>query len=541
MASVAAVLAVAGLLLDDRASAQTQPAGGMAGKIGAGLCGIGGPSLEFVDAAKTTRSFEAVGAAKLEKDEHGWPKGDATTCVFDQRPTFAWAPPIDDPDRFQMDLSGTYKLSFTGQAKIAPVEDPGSFTVENLKFDEKTNTTTADIVFPKGKGLMAMAFTQTKLTPDAPVGSGFKNLRIIRPGYPADTKQVFTDEYVKALKPFAVLRFMDFSVANNHSKHNGYYPKVIQWTDRKQPDAATQEEDLDRKGAAWEYVIELGNVTGRDIWITVPAEVDDEYVRQLAKLMKENLKPGINIYVEHSNEVWNWMFFQAVYNKVATEAEIAKGGSNLVNDGKKDLETVRARRHARRTMELGNIFREAFGKEQAARIRPVLSWWTIQPGAYAQMLEWINATYGPPKNYFCAVATTGYFNCNKAKMGSVEQILAAMRADADEGLRFAKPITETARKWGLKHFIYEGGPDTGGGDQANVANRIRAERSKEMGEILKHQVRDNLLGAAQVDLFMQFVVCSRYSRYGCWGATEDIRDLNTPKYRALMDLIEKGE
>jgi len=42
-------------------------------------------------------------------------------------------------------------------------------------------------------------------------GTGITNLKVIRPGYAPDTTQVFTDEYLKHLEQFGVLRFMSFT------------------------------------------------------------------------------------------------------------------------------------------------------------------------------------------------------------------------------------------------------------------------------------------------------------------------------------------
>lgn len=33
---------------------------------------------------------------------------------------------------------------------------------------------------------------------------------------------------------------------------------------------------------------------------------DDDYVTNLAVLIKQNLNPNLNAYIEYSNEVWNW-------------------------------------------------------------------------------------------------------------------------------------------------------------------------------------------------------------------------------------------
>jgi hypothetical protein len=507
-------------------------------KIGVELDGMGG--IVFVDAAKELRSFEGPKGEKIDKDEFGWPKADARSVIFDFRPIPAWAPPLDDPEARQMECSGTYKMSFNGQATITAAEEPEDWSIENQKFDAASNTTTADVIMKKGNGLMFMVFTHTKRTPDAAEGTGLTNLKMIRPGYPADTKQTFTNDYLKALAPFAVLRMMDFTQTNDHAPHNGFYPGTIKWADRKLPTDCTQLEDGGKMGTAWEYVIELANTTGKDIWINVPAEADEDFIRELAKLLKAGLKPDIKVYVEHSNEVWNWIFYQAVYDKMACDAEIAKGGSNLASDGKTDTEIVRVRWHARRLITIGNIFADVFGKDQLnTRIRPVLSWWVIQPAEYAQALDWVNTNYGPPKDHFWAVASTAYFNPSHNMDGNVDQLLAALRTSCDDCNQYWAGIDKVAQQYGLKHVIYEGGPDVSRPDNqtGNVGNRIMANRDPRIGDIVKYQIKTNWFGGPDDrDLFMYFSICGLPSRYGCWGALEDITKLDTPKYQALLEL-----
>jgi hypothetical protein len=78
-------------------------------------------------------------------------------------------------------------------------------------------------------------------------------------------------------------------------------------------------------------------------------------------LLHARLNPAIKIYIEHSNEVWNPLFGQNAYNLAATQAEIKKGGSPLNKDGTEDLNTLVARRHAKRLVEIGNIFKGVYG------------------------------------------------------------------------------------------------------------------------------------------------------------------------------------
>jgi hypothetical protein len=457
--------------------------------------------------------------------------------LFDIRPVPAWNPPIDDPDAFQPDWSGTYKLSLVGQAAISATD--GGAAMRNSKYDPANNLTTADLVVPKGCGLVVLAFRNIVRTNGAPAGSGFTRLRAIRPGYLADTTQVFTDDFLKALRPFAVLRLMDWLSSNYNP---GYYGDeghhILEWKNRRLPTDATQQDAGGKYGVAWEYVVELANASGKDIWINIPVAASDDYVQQLALFLKSNLKPNIKIYLEHSNEVWNYGFPQYIYNKLAAVDEAKwNPASTLVSDETKDEEVLARRRHAARLHAAGDAFATAFGQDSMlSRIRPIYASWLINPDShFRDVLKWMTETYGPPTNYLYAIASAAYYNAEKATPdASPEAILSAMKRNSDDNQARHQKLKAIADSYGLKYAQYEIGPDNGGGKTQNVANRIRANRLPGMGDLVKYDAqRWFSLGG---DLYMYFAMPGAYSRYGCWGLSEDIRQLDTPKWQAIYQL-----
>ncbi len=538
---MAAVIAVGALALT--ATAQSED-GGMVptGRIGVGLEGPGGRSLSLVDAAKTSTPWRPIGEGELPKDEHGWPLADAQVVFFDLRPTYAWAPPADDPDAYQIDVSGTYKLSFTGKADLSSVEEPASWHVENQQYDPATNRTTADVVMHAGGGLLYVRFTNTD--------GGVKDVRLIRPGYPADTQEVFHRPFLEALAPFPVLRFMDYTHTNNDNPPFDAADNVTDWADRKQPDDATMSADTTgdgrtSSGAAWEYVVELANACGKDIWINVPVAASDDYVHQLAELLCRRLRPKVAVYFEYSNETWHAGFDQGVYNRKAAAAEVARGESNLNYDGRDDVEVLNARRHARRTLEMGQIFAEVFGADSmGTRVRPVLSWTKGQPAEIADMLKFVTDNYGPPADYFQAIATTAYITYGRPDPeDTVDDVLDQMLANADRDAPRWDAVADLCDEHGLELYVYEGGSNTAPGfnhTNTAIAARIGAERSKRIAQIIQHHIRDNFF-ARGGDLFMYFTLSSAYSRHGCWGLTDDItQPRRNHKYQAVVELIEQG-
>ena len=510
-----------------------------ASKIGIELDGVGdgSRSMPFIDVAKTLRPFSKANSNEpATLDQNGWPTCDAQTVFFDIRPFPAWAPPIDDPQNFQPDWSGTYKLSFTGQATLGFTE--GQNKVENQKYDAKANTTTADVVVPKGSGLLVMTFTNTSRTAISNKRSGITNIRLIRPGYSPDTTEVFTKEFLTALKPFAALRYMDL-LETNHNP--GFYGDtghhMLEWNDRHVPADATQQTIGTKYGIAWEYIAKLANQTGKDAWINIPVAASDDYVRQLADFLKKELKPEIKIYIEHSNEVWNFGFPQYIYNKLAAIDEVKKGGTTLDNDGSKDEETWTHRRHAKRLHDIAEIFRKSFGDAaMITRIRPIYASWVISPGPhFKDVLTWFNTTYGPPKKFFYGMAGAAYYNSAKASdTASPAEILKVMKANSDENMVFHKQLKAIADEFALKYTQYEIGPDNGGGKVENVANRIAANRLPAMKDLVKYDA-DKWFEMGG-DMYMYFAAPGGYSRHGCWGISEDIKQLNTPKWQAIYEL-----
>jgi uncharacterized protein (TIGR03437 family) len=480
----------------------------------------GSRSRAFVDLGRVFRAWApASGSNPVPTDANGWPLTDAGTVIFDIRPVPAWAPPIDDPSAFQPDWSGVYSLSFQGQATVN-TGDPGA-VLSNQKWDAATNTTTAALTVSPSLGLLVLTFSNTQRAPGAATNTGITSLQVIRPGYPAGTGQIYTSEFLDSLAPFSVIRYMGFTSTNDADAKT--YPAATNWSDRHVITDATQQETVGKVGFAWEYAILLANQTGKDMWINIPVSATEDYIRQLAALLQTRLNPGIKIYIEHSNEVWNPSFPQYNWNTLAATPE------HLIDN---------LHRHISRLATISRIFGQVFGPGSInSRVCVIFAWWTIYPDQYDTALSWVQSTIGPPSSLFYGIAMTHYYNDQQASTSAdVPGVLAAMRADSDNGVSWTRQLKTIAGRYGLRLTIYEGGPDNGGGSTTNIGNRILANRDPGMGTLVTHDIADNWFPLGG-DLYMYFTESGTYSRYGCWGAVEDIANLNTPKYNALAQLI----
>lgn len=133
-------------------------------------------------------------------------------------------------------------------------------------------------------------------------GDHIRNMRLYLPGT-EDQEGIspWSEEWLEKLEPFNALRFMDWGHTNNS--------KLSRWDDRPKIDDYT----YTSHGIPYEHWIRICNEKRSDAWVCVPHLASDSYVRQLARLFRDELDPDLTIYVEYSNEVWNWLFDQAHY------------------------------------------------------------------------------------------------------------------------------------------------------------------------------------------------------------------------------------
>jgi hypothetical protein len=494
----------------------------------------------FVDVARRSRAFTANdGITPVPIDADGNPLSDGQVVIFDYRPIGSWDGPADDPAGFCPDMSGHYHLSFEGQAIVVTAGVPEMLIV-GQNYDSSSNTTNAQIVLPSGTPpLMILRFIETRRSPDRETNTGIAKLRMIRPGYSPDTKEIFDKPFLAALRCFEPLRFMVWT--NSAAAESDH---LLTWKDRSLPSDAAQglgaRVRLGAHGISWEYIVALANETARGVWINIPVsasgrEVEDDssYVHQLAQLLHRGLQPDLPVYLEHANELWNKTSPECKRNWRAACQEGAERNSILNADGAPSPSIWAQRRHAIRLYEISRIFERVFGPGSLlTRIRPVYSW-LHRHEHFEHVLSWMEQRFGPPRSYFYALAQDSYFLGAAAGPEATEnEIIRAMRADSVRSVSETRRIAAVARKFGLRHTCYEGGPHNGGRSTSNIANRILANRSPAMGALLRHHLEANWFPHGPCG-FQFFGLSNAYSRYGCFGLTEDYRCVDTEKFRAV--------
>lgn len=397
--------------------------------------------------------------------------------------------------------AGAYTVLFEGDGEVAV----GMDATGSLDHDGSgTGRFVANVTKPSNNGI------QVRILRSNPTNH-VKNIRVIMPGFEKSyASQPFHPLYLQRLAPFPVLRFMDWNETNNST--------IVSWSERKLPDYRTQF----RGGAAYEWQIDLANAANKHPWICVPHQANDDYVRNLATLVKGRLKAGLKVHIEYSNEVWNGGFKQ--YSWVAARASAA-GTTWYVQ-------------YARRSVEVFKIFESVFGGTD--RLVRVIASQSGNPWVGKQIL---NAT---PAGAADAFAIAPYIGGGLGKAStattvaaySVTQVLDAVKADIAAVRADVKQNKAYAAEKGLPLIAYEGGQHLAGVgaavDNTTLVNLfIAANRDARMNQIHKDYLK--MWKDEGGGLFVAFNFIYTPQKWGNWGALEYMDQQEAPKYQAYVD------
>ena len=499
--------------------------------------GTNGGSVDFVDLVKQISGW----TSSSPLDSNGWPQSDNSVVLIDARQNMPWDGP--DPTAVAPDRSGTYHLSFTGQATLTASTEWGSgATIQNQSYNSTTNTTTAELVLAPAHYLLILNLANTQRLPTDPPGTGFTNLRVMRPGFGVGTTQLFTSNTLRAYaQPFAAIRFLDTDGANNYAAFCGSNGQLtsatwanrVHVTDAYQGGLPSANSGCDQAwGYAWEYMIMLANMSHHDMWINVPVDAGDTYVQQLATLIlngnsvTSGLSPDLHVYVEYSNEVWNPGFPQQQYNQTLAQQE-----------GISEPE-----RYVEHSIQIAQIFRRVWGPNSLnQRVKVVDLWQYTTALTMQEALSWAETHFDQPvKNFLWGIGEAPYYN--PTDTSSVGNILDTLWTGSDQARRDFIGWQAVAAYFGIKEVGYESGPSLSA--YSIYASGIpAADRDPRIQASIIHHYLDNWY-AVGCDLVNFFSIRGTVSAFGDWFLYEDSSvfwRFNEPKLAAVQQVMSASQ
>lgn len=245
-------------------------------------------------------------------------------------------------------ITGEHTLTWTGEGQLA-IDHNGGYQL----FEPATNgKLTFDFNPPADEE--AFLFLMILATnPENPV----RNVRVWLPGT-ENSNSLFTEHFKARLAPFNPIRPMGWNFINddNQMQHwderprRGWYSWALETGPLK-------------GGVPFEVQIDLANELDKDYWVVIPHQATDDFVRQLATLIRDELEPGLRVWVEYTNEHWNPAFSQNHWLYERSEA---------VRDGR-DIDYFLFHEYGRRSVDVLRIFDEVFAEQgQAERLVGVI-------------------------------------------------------------------------------------------------------------------------------------------------------------------------
>ncbi|MBK8473548.1 MAG: hypothetical protein IPL33_16135 [Sphingobacteriales bacterium] len=240
----------------------------------------------------------------------------------------------------------------------------------------------------------------------------------------------FYQGFLDKIAPFQALRFMDWGHTNNNL--------ATDWANRSSNSYFTYATPY---GVPYETMIQLANQTQKDVWICVPHAADDNYVTQMATLFRDQLNPNLTVYLEYSNEVWNWIFDQAHYNE-------ENRPSNLNY----------ARAYAEKAQRIFRIWHNVYGA-QKNRVKRVLgmqvtyNWLNEEILSQLDQNEW---DYGSPTHYI-GLDHSNTANPVLTETSTPQNIIDNARNSWYTTLDAFKTDYDQVKLFGKQVITYEGG------------------------------------------------------------------------------------
>jgi PA14 domain len=360
--------------------------------------------------------------------------------------------------------------------------------------------------------------------------------------------------YLRALAYYRAFRFMDPFSTNVIDSGQ---PQLVNWADRATPGKARW---IDQAGVPAEVAITLSNQMKTDAWLNMPHRASDDYIRQFAKLAHQTLEPARKVYVEYANEIWNTAFSAGSW--------VEQQGLALWPGGTDSPYTKRINWYGKRSAEMCDIWKAEW-KGDESRITCVVAAQSANTWTASAALDCSLWTAGRPcqAHGLDALAIAPYFG-HYLGNPSTEAEVAAWTDTVDGGLgklfaeltaggqisggpaggalaqsrQWMQQYADLAKSRTLRLLAYEGGQHlVGVGNAANnpqlTSLFVSANRDPRMGDIYR-QYLNHWRDITGGDLFVNFSTMGQYGRYGSWGALENMTQISTPKYDALIKHIK---
>ena len=370
------------------------------------------------------------------------------------------------------------------------------------------------------------------------VNDHVRNVRVIMPGFASSYgSQTFHPDFLDRIEPFGALRYMQWQKTNTTTlQHWWQRPTATTWS------------QAGEFGMAVEYMVELANTTKKAPWFCLPHLATDDFVREFARYVAQNLDQDVPAYVEYSNEVWNNQFPAHTH---ASSNGLAEG---LGWTGTENNQWVASWKwYSKRSVQIFDIWTQEFqavaGPPVEQRLVRVLAAQHANPSVGEIICDYEQAyakadvlAVAPYMGYSFGLAENQWIYANKPNWEIFDELEVELATDLAP--KMAQNV-QIATSRGLDLIAYEGGQHLVGvgwaqNNQALTDKFVSVNRDPEMYGLYTQFVQawEN----AGAKFMTPYSFCGKFTDFGSWGHLEYLTQPldQAHKHRALLDWAGTG-
>lgn len=335
---------------------------------------------------------------------------------------------------------------------------------------------------------------------------------------------VFRAEFINKLKPFYCIRFMDWFHTNGNTNNT--------WNQRVKADSIIQTSE---RGIAYEYAIDLCNRAQKNLWVNIPHLADSNYIAQMALLFHNLLNKNSKIYLEYSNEIWNFAFTQTQWINQSSKYYPNNWPKNELYDSTKSA----AFNSGKLCERAFRIWRNTWATDSSRIIR-VLTCQAANSYIAAQNVLGCHHQYD-------ALSPSWYFGLSPNQIKSLDSTATSTQLIDSCRINFFKNTIKNIKDHYTiaandhKYIVhYEGGQSiTAEGNSKDPL--LNAMYDAQVNPAM-YTLYDNILDSLRTwgsKLSMAYVLAGGNSIYGSWGHILKVDSVHSklkfPKFEALLD------
>ncbi len=323
--------------------------------------------------AANMMDFTRIKMPDAQLDEDGWPKADFKTYMSGGWPIHHGRMLFCFKGLAEVHVNGTFLVGEETYENVLP---------KGAGYEPSTNETRA-LIETKDRGdgnyKSPLEMRQTQRSPDAPVGSGVRDIYWMAPKRiggkePHEPGEIINGEARDAFLPAYAFRVQKTGLNN-----------VARWEDRTFPTYCNIHDQTVHNDMAYEKLVLAANEMGRDLYMCYSDSIDRDYMVKMAKVTRFGsdgkepyndptedpvwppLNPNLRLYLEHGNEM-GWSAIQPRQWARRYDREIFRNEDNpiwrvLNFDGRAEDNHHGGlmRYHAYRTVMMSDAMREVWG------------------------------------------------------------------------------------------------------------------------------------------------------------------------------------